>query len=313
MQVDSGVADFEFFLQASPTDRTSREWIHCWHSDVGSLALSLGSTGDGFLLRFPGLADFDLSEEGRRIGAWPEPETNVETLRHLLLDQVLPRLLAHRGRVVLHAGAVRVDGRVIGFLGQTGFGKSTLAASFHEAGFRLLSDDGLVLTPAEGRILALPTYCSLRLWPDAVAGLFASAPALAPMAHYSSKHRVPVGEAAESASVALPLAALYVLAPESGSDAEPVSLTRLSPRDACVEVIRNSFQLDVTDRRRAAGLLEAASSIARYVPAFRLAFPRDFSCLPDVRAAILKQRDQWESGVMNTAQAGRPDEQADRL
>ena len=168
-----------------------------------------------------------------------------------------------------------------------------MAASFLAAGYPVLSDDGLVLTAREDCALALPTYPGLRLWPEAVAGLFVEAPALAPMAHYSSKQRVAMQEAAGPAGLPLPLAALYVLAPEAEAGSAAISLTRLSPRDACMAIIGNAFQLDVTDRRRAAGLLATAGDIAQQLPAFTLSFPRHFSSLPAVRAAILGQRDQW--------------------
>ncbi|MEE8309355.1 MAG: hypothetical protein V3R34_03060 [Hyphomicrobium sp.] len=251
--------------------------------------MSLGRYGEGndFLLRFPDLADFVILEDGSALEAWPAPETSAETLRHLVLDQVLPRVLAQQGRLVLHAGAVRVGQEAIAFIGETGRGKSTLTASFHATGYRLLSDDGIVLAEAQGTTLAQPTYSSLRLWPEAVAGLFARAPDLAPMAHYSRKQRVILTDAPNNTP--MPLAAIYVLAPATGEDAASISLTRMSPGEACMAIIRNSFQLDVTDRRRAMGLLTVASDIAQQLPVFSLNFPRRFECLPDVREAILGQ------------------------
>ena len=60
-------------------------------------------------------------------------------------------------------------------------------------------------------------------------------------------------------------------------------------------IIRNSFQLDVTDRRQATGLLSVASDIALQLPVFSLAFPRSFACLPSVREAVLKQHRRGET------------------
>jgi hypothetical protein len=122
--------------------------------------------------------------------AWSAPGTNDATLRHLLLDQVLPRVLAHRGHVVLHAASVRIHERIVAIAGTTGAGKSTLAASFLIAGHPLLSDDGLLLDPGPSGTLAQPTYPSLRLWPQTVERLFAEAPTMEPMAHYSTKRRL---------------------------------------------------------------------------------------------------------------------------
>lgn len=257
---------------------------------------------EGLLLRFPGLADFAINTEVGLIGVAPASGTDEETLQHLVLDQVLPRVLAQRGRLVLHAGAVSVEGRVIAFVGDTGAGKSTLTAFLHAAGYPLLSDDGLVLSPRDGGVSAQPTYPSLRLWPASVAGLYAEPPKLAPMAHDSTKQRVVLGEDATTVDP-LPLAAIYVLAlPVESRDAS-IALTRLSPRAACMAMVENAFQLDPTDTRRAAALLGQAAKVAEQVPAFQLTYPRRFDLLPSVRAAILDQRHSWAGGTVTSLPA----------
>jgi hypothetical protein len=277
-------------LLTALSEPANDDWIHDWQTQEDFPSLSLARTADGFLLRFPGLADFAISPDGSQIGIWSAADGSEETLRHLLLDQVLPRLLAHQGRLMLHAGAVCINKQAVIFVGQTGWGKSTLAASFHMAGYRLLSDDGLLVIPERGGVSALPTYPGLRLWPESVSGLYTKTPPLAPMAHYSSKQRVLATEGYEMNHQPMPIAALYVLAPpDPGSDA--ISVSRLSARETCIEIVRNSFQLDVTDHQRAMHLLEAASDVAQHLPAFRLTYPRDHALLPQVRAAILAQQD----------------------
>jgi hypothetical protein len=246
----------------------------------------------GFVLRFPRLAVFTITDESNEIGVHAEPGITTETLRHLLLDQVLPRLLAHHGRLIVHGAAVQVDDRALVFVGDTGAGKSTLAASFNADGYRLLCDDGVVLTPGKSCTMALPTYRSLRLWPDSVAGIYAEvAPKVAPMAHYSTKQRVLVDDGSPSAREPLPLAAVYVLS--STADTETTTVTRVSTRDACMAIIRNAFQLDVTDRDRAADLLSKAGDVSERVPVFALSYPRGYAHLPAVRAAVLEHRTHW--------------------
>lgn len=294
------------YLRMTPSSMpTNDEWIYHSVDEHGKFVLSIARKTDGYLLRFPNLADFIISEDGLCIDIWPEPGVNEDTYRHLLLDQVLPRLLSYQGRLVLHASAVDMHGQAIAFVGESGHGKSTLAASLHMAGFPLLTDDGLVLTKGEDGVLALPTYTSLRLWPDAVAGLFAETPALAPMAHYSSKQRVLMADAERAANQLLPLAALYVLAPETEANDSAITLTRLSARDACMAIISNSFQLDPTDKGRAAALFNAASDIAHCLPVFSLNYPRDFTRLPEVHAAILQQH-RRQAKTMVTVHSPRP-------
>jgi hypothetical protein len=274
-------------LDAPPSEPALTDWIHHWQPQYGGMCLALSGNGRSFLLRFPSLADFVISRDGCHIDAWPAPATSIETLHHLLLDQVLPRVLAHQGRLVLHAGAVRVDTQAIAFIGNSGSGKSTLTASLHAAGYPLLSDDSLVLIQADRFIPALATYPSLRLLPDAISSLYAQPPPLAPVADYTTKQRVMMmTDLAAEAKNPLALAALYVLAPKMQTTAN-FSLTRLNPCDACIAIIGNSFQLDVTDRRRVADVFADASRIANRLPVFALEYPREFVRLPEVHEAIL--------------------------
>jgi hypothetical protein len=265
------------------------EWIHHWQAEHGAPALSLArATDGGYLLHFPDLADFFIDGDGRQIKSRSAPGTNDATLRHLLLDQVLPRVIAHRGRVVLHAASVRIRGRVIAIAGTTGAGKSTLAASFLIAGHPLLSDDGLLLDPGQSGTVAQPTYPSLRLWPQTVERLFAEAPRMELMAHYSAKRRLMMNPDAKACLEPAPLAGLYVLAPRAPADTSGITMTRLSPADGCMAIVSNTFQLDVTDRARTASLLAAASLTAQQIPIFSLRLPDDLGLLPDAVNRIVE-------------------------
>jgi hypothetical protein len=243
---------------------------------------------DHLLLGFAGLADFEIStREPVTISPRPEPNTGQETLEHLLLDQVLPRVLAHRGALVLHAGAVQVGTDTIAFIGETGRGKSTLTASFDLAGQSALSDDGLVITCAGHRVLAAPTYPSLRLWPDALESVFESPPLVAPMAHYSTKRRVLREMPTTPPQEPTPLKALYLLGEPAVEDND-TTIESLSERETVMAIIGNSFQLDPSDKARAGRLFEQAAQIAQRLPAFELSYPREFAGLAEVRAAVLR-------------------------
>jgi hypothetical protein len=271
-------------LAEPPRDPPNTDWT----PKRGGLSLARRRRSGGFLLRFHRLADFVISEDGCLIEVWMSPTTDFATLCHLLLDQVLPRILAQQGRLVLHAAAVQIGSEILGFIGDTGSGKSTLAASLHSVGYTLIADDGLVLSPEEASTSALPTYPSLRLWPDAISNLYAVEPMHVPMAQYSSKRRIIRTEVSAKTAVMLPLRSLYVLEPHGPGGS--VSLRQLSPSKACMTIIGNSFQLDESDRVGSANVFALASHVAETVPTFSLTYPRRFESFAEVHGALLRHQ-----------------------
>ena len=155
------------FQLASPHPQGDQAWHHHWLTPAGQVTIAYRKTDAGHELRFPALADFSISPAAHHITAYPVPNTPPETLHHLLLDQVLPRCLAHQGMLMLHASAVSLPGGVALFLGSTGQGKSTLAGYFHRSGYPALSDDCVRLQETSEGVKVFPGYGGLRLWPDA--------------------------------------------------------------------------------------------------------------------------------------------------
>src|SRR5262245_25522327 len=135
--------DCTFALRWGP-EPEDRRWDHAWPAARGGVALRGARHGDAYTLGAPGVADFSIDDEACRIVGRAAEGAARETIEHLLIDQVLPRVLAHRGRLVLHAGGVRTPFGAIAFLGESGAGKSTLCSAMNRAGHRLLGDDGLV-------------------------------------------------------------------------------------------------------------------------------------------------------------------------
>jgi hypothetical protein len=77
-----------------------------------------------------------------------------------------------RGYIPLHASSIVTAKGCIAFAGQTGAGKSTIAASLVKRGFELFADDlCLVQWDAAGRPIIGQGVPELRLWDDAVAAL----------------------------------------------------------------------------------------------------------------------------------------------
>ena len=102
---------------------------------------------DGVLLRFRECGEFVFSRDLRHVVVRRDPAGRHELLPILLAGTASAVLLTLRGATVLHASAVAVDGVALAFVGQSGRGKSTVAALMCLAGAALVTDDVLAVDP----------------------------------------------------------------------------------------------------------------------------------------------------------------------
>jgi hypothetical protein len=204
---------------------------------------------------------------------------------HLLLDQVLPRVLSLRGTLVLHASVVAGPGGAVGFLGPSGAGKSTLAAALVRAGWWLLADDVLAVQEDADGARALPTYPCLRLWPD-VAGQLGPAADDRSAGQAADKRRIAV---ARFASRTTPLRRLYLLehAPPPGAPATaPVRIQPLPTPQALVAAFAQEFRLARVDVPSLQPSLDRLASSSALRGCRRISYLRELGALPAVVEAI---------------------------
>lgn len=291
VRADDKPVQCRFLLLDAPSPAPATcPWIRQWHYPNGDLWLSFARLGSDYFLRFPEYADFLITSDGSEIRCHPaKKDIPQETLRHLLLDQVIPLLLSLRADLVLHGSAVLLPAGAIAFLGSSGHGKSTLAATFSTQNYPLLTDDFLVVKEKDERFMATPSYPGLRLWDDVPTEIFGSVPELRPVAHYTVKKRFgPDNGRLPFASSPAPLAAAFVLAsPEEDQNQTQVRLTRLSLRESFMELVKHAYLLRASDRGRLEAGFEFVGRVVARLPVHRLSYPRDFSRLGEVRETIL--------------------------
>lgn len=261
------------------------EPFHTWAFPDGTPWTEFHRLNGGYLLRFPDLADFQVSADPLMVTGTPVPGVAEGTVQHLYLNQVLPLVLSKLGRRVFHAGAVEIGEGAVVFAAESGRGKSTLAASFAVNGFRFLTDDGLVLEPTADGYEVLPSHPSVRLWADSESALIQPGTETAPAVAYTSKARFLAGDQVRFCDQPRPLRRVYFLGDGS---AETVTFERLRPAEALVEWVKHSFLLDIEDRPRLASHFEQVASLADLPIHYRLDYPRRYEALAQVRAAIVE-------------------------
>lgn len=216
----------------------------------------------------------------RRAFALYDGMQSRNTLEHCLKDLVLPRLLASDGQLVLHGSLVATAAGLVGFIGASGQGKSTLSGSLHVQGVPLLTDDAFRLQQQSGQWSAKILFQSLRLLPDAMEYLFPEVDETTPVADYTSKRHLKYAGGPDGG----PIIALFRL----GDDVSDVCVQRLNPAEACIALISNAFSLEASDSLESQPRFANASAAASAVPVYDLQYPRDFSRLPEVHAAIFE-------------------------
>lgn len=282
------VADWTFGMSDGRLAPAPAAWFHSWRALNGRRVASFGRCTRGYHLRFHGKADFLIDRGARSIVCWRRRAVTLTTVRHLLLDQVMPLVLSGDSRLVLHAAAVVTPRGAIAFAGPSGSGKSTLATAVAALGFPLLCDDCLVVKPGKHGFLAGPFYPGARLYPDSVRALGMTGLPSLRVAAYTRKRRIAMSPLLQPGA-STPLAYVFVLDGRAPHRAvETLALTRFSRRDALVALAACTFHLDIGDAAAVRGGFELQSRLVRSTPVSRLHHPWRLSRLDETRDAILQ-------------------------
>jgi hypothetical protein len=262
--------------------------FHRWTQPNGSPWLTLSRAGDDYHLQFARTASFALRMGERRILCRPSPDVPRMTLRHLLLDQVLPLVVSAGEALVLHASAVHSPRGAVLFVGASGRGKSTIAASLALSGWPLVTDDTVAIAGGPHGPHVWAAASSARLWPDSLRALRLHIGRRATrVAHYSRKRRIAFDATDDRAPI--PVHRVYVLGSRAQMRrAAAVSVLPLTARDATVAIIRHAFQLDIDDRAALAKTFELSAWIATTVDVRSLAFPWTLNRLETITSAVVE-------------------------
>jgi hypothetical protein len=273
-----------------------QQWFECQR-------LSDGTT----YLRWAGLFEFLISHDARTIEYQRFEKATDESLTTYLLGQVLSFSLLSLGYEPLHATTVVIDGEAVAFLGDCGYGKSTLGAAFLARGIPILTDDVLALEMREGCWMAHCGPPRLKLFPSVARKVLARAAGSRFNAD-TSKLVLPLARA-EASYTPVPLRALYVLSdpPQRGSrPSARISIAPIEGQEAFLALIRSAFNLIQIDRARLAVQFNFATRLVRDVPVRRLTYRRRLSLLNMVCDAVIADVATLRRPPSPAAQAQRP-------
>ncbi len=260
--------------------RTNAEYLDAFHK---SAFLADGST----YLGWDTVGEFIVSPDGRQVDCRRADEATWGSFQVYMLGQALSAALVKQGIEPLHATTVVVDGEAIAFLGDSGHGKSSLAACFLHAGHRLLTDDLLVLEESARGLLAHPGPAQIKLFPGVARTYLRCCEPRMPMNSGTEKLILPLA-AHERCAVPVPLVAFYAVTPPRDACRRPdVCVEALSRREGFLWLLRSTFDRRLVERSRLARQFAFMTALADRVAVRRLSYPRSIARLAEVRDAVL--------------------------
>lgn len=268
-------------------------WIHHWETLDGEVCISFAKTADTYILRFPELVDFVISQACDSICFYASSDIPPETIRHLLLDQVVPRLLGQLGKLILHASAVELpNGKSVVFVGGSGWGKSTIASSFHSNGAKLITDDCLLVEEKYGDITVVANYYGIRLFKDSSQAVFGQEQQFSRAAHYSDKKRLSIkNKDPDDSYCPIKVEAIFILTdPHTLKKRCSIEVNLTTGIKGLMTLIEQMFVLDVSDKGKIIKHFQKTVRIvSTKVPVYELKYPREYASLPLVREAVIRK------------------------
>jgi len=222
-------------------------------------------------------------QNGKEVIIDPVPDIQDGVLSSFVTGIVMAVILHQRGFLVLHSSAVKIKDYTAGFLGDSGTGKSTLAAYLQlTMGGSHLTDDALPIVFSDKKAFGIPGYPQLKLWTDSVKSLGLNMDELPKV--YESMDKRAYRFTQELSSEPVLLNGLFIV--EEGPE---LTIERLDFPSSFIEIMKNSFMnryLFQTDNTQSH--FEQVNKLLKTVPVFKLQRPKVYELLPEVAAMVGK-------------------------
>jgi len=236
--------------------------------------------------RWSNLFEFLVTADARRIYARAVNGVEDEAMLAYLLVDALSFSMVRLGWEPLHATAVLTDHGVAAFLGNSGDGKSTLAALLVRHGCQLVTDDMLVLFRNRGGWFAQPGPPRLKLYRAMADHLVGSTQDGVAMNPDTTKLIIPV-DTCRCTTEAHVLTAVYILHQESGDQPRVPVIQRLSPATAFPRLLAHTAGHYPSEPARLRRQFEFATAIVRDLPIKTLSYRREKAQMVDLKDRVL--------------------------
>lgn len=245
-----------------------------WRDEDGTVIAYGFSQQNELRLHFPHVANYHYSYGSGFVRAAPSGNVSPDTIRDIYYRSVVPLLLQASGGVVLHASSIAVAGKVVGFCGLSGVGKSTLAFALSHLidGAEHWGDDALSMSINGSTVDTFRLPCPVRL-KDASFSYFLGEGYRLPDTYSQFLSDNYVHEQRPGH-----LSCLFILNPGTTvSPDEPPSVLQMKPGEAFAQLLTHAYCFDPHDREKRQAMLLAFMEILSRIDVYRLDFRHDFA------------------------------------
>ncbi|EGJ32069.1 MULTISPECIES: hypothetical protein [Moorena] len=223
-----------------------------------------------------------LVQGGNTIIIIPAAGACLSRIQTALVGTVMAILLYQRGLLVLHASVVNINGGAVVFLGNSGEGKSSIAAALHTQGYRIITDDVAPVRLDQGKAKVAPSFPQIKLSREVAKVLGYDQDKLGLLVPKLNKPGYLLNQ--DFTQALLPIRCIYVLV--SGSQ---LSIKRLKLQEAVMELSHHSRLNSLFDSEKASHLLQCAQ-LANQCSVYRLQRPRNLALLPELGRLVAEHQ-----------------------
>lgn len=224
-----------------------------------------------FVIDFISLVRFQISNKTIIYDNYAH--VNNETLRHLILDQVIPYFLSIND-IVLHGSGIKEKNNGFVFIAESGTGKSTIASVLSKV-TELISDDFILLDNQNNKINATPSYPSVRLWKEDVD---------TNKVIFKEKH-----PAQKFCSSKTGIHSMFLLDRDLSLDKNQTLISKAKEEQIIEKILSNLFIIDPSNKEKLSDIFVLLESIIKNTNIYSLSFSDIKEINPNVLLKRLKE------------------------
>ena len=182
---------------------------------------------------------------GNLIEVDPSEDASESFIGVYLMGSCMGAILCQRGFMLLHGSCVTDGTRSILITGDSGAGKSTMAAEFLKRDWKLLTDDVATVFDADGIPMVQSSYPSQKLWQDALDRYEKPEHSVHTLYSMEAREKFGINVASSFYDGAAPLSMVVRLLP----DDRPCSLTPMEGMTKVDQLLRNTYRIKLIEQK----------------------------------------------------------------